>query len=328
MTTIPDSVKAQLDADWTAAGGTEPTYYVEEDFRTNPPLGKDAVWIMSKSLDTGARPVNDSYVDEEHILRLVVTTTTSADRLKELADEVVRILNATAIANITYQRMRQRRREDNEYNGLWVYQEIVTYDLREQMKDSAAAYGSGTTGDFAVVGNLTVGGTAEVTGVTTLADESLTSTQISDFLMFGSANAIFVPCVFYGSDQVGKHVGSRYQKISNVDATDIHMMYNLPLPLTKGSLKLYVDNIVVGVADADANNYVDTIYLYGWTDHDSISDIENVDVTLNSAQSYTWSRSATDCSGYKQVGVTLDIFATDANALDISWVLAYCYYST
>ena len=110
MTTIPDSIKAQLDADWTAAGGAEPTYFVSEDFRTNPPLGKDGLWIPTETLKTDVRPVNDTYANHNHTIDLIVNTITSEDRLKELSDEVVRILNATAIASMTYQRITNRKR--------------------------------------------------------------------------------------------------------------------------------------------------------------------------------------------------------------------------
>ena len=144
MATIPDSVKAQLDADWTGAGGAEPAYYVEEDFRTNPPLGEDAVWIMSSTLDTDSETINDKFATEKHVLEMVVNTLTSEDRLKELGDEVVRILNATAITDITYQRLKRRKITSGVEKGVFNYQEVITYDLQQQMKDSAASFGPGS----------------------------------------------------------------------------------------------------------------------------------------------------------------------------------------
>jgi hypothetical protein len=170
MTSIPDSVKATLDAGWTGAGGAEPTYYVSEDFRTDPPLGKDGIWIPTGTLKTKIVPVNDTYSNKLHTLDVIVNTQTDEDRLKEIADEVERILNATAITGATYQKVIDRKSNVGQYKGIWVYQEIITVDIREQLASSASAYGAGTTGDFAVVGNLTVGGTAVITGALTADD--------------------------------------------------------------------------------------------------------------------------------------------------------------
>ncbi len=153
MTTIPASVKAQLDADWTGAGGAEPPYYVAEDYRTNPPLGGDSIWILDNT-DVDPQIVNDTFVNEFLTIDIVVTATT-ADRLKEIGDEVVRILNASRVANITYQRYKRRRNVSGvDVNKVFINQEIIQYDMREQMKSSAAAYGAGATGDFVVLGDI------------------------------------------------------------------------------------------------------------------------------------------------------------------------------
>ena len=161
MTTIPDSIKAQLDADWTGAGGAEPTYYVKEDYRGIPPKGEDAVYILSDTLKSPRERVNDTYATVRNTIDVVVNTATSEDRLKELADEVERILSATAIAGVNLQHISDRRGVSNK---TFNYQEIMTVHMTELLRSAASAHGAGTTGDFAVVGDLTVGGDSTLTG--------------------------------------------------------------------------------------------------------------------------------------------------------------------
>jgi hypothetical protein len=403
MATIPDSIKARLDADWTGAGGTEPAYYVGEDFRTNPPLGKDGVWILSGTLDTDPRVVNDKYVDEFHTIDIIVNTQTSEDRLKELADEVVRIMNATTITDVTYQRlMRRRNISDADHRGIFNYQTVLTYDLRQTMKDSAASYGSGTTGDFAVVGNLTVGGTAAVTGVLSaysglyasvtnnlrlhhdgadayltnaLGDlympttavknnadskgfytgagddgrfyhdgsdtrlvtstgnlqledgtDTVTLTNIADLLMFGSANAAWVPCAFEGTTQIGKWTHDVNGRLLNVDAQDFYATYLCPLPTTKGSLKLYVAGTQVSLNDADAGDKVDDTFVFGLTST-TVDELDRLQTDRTTAGDHEDTFTAVDCSGYVQIKLLLNCIVTDANQLDINGVSLKCYYA-
>ena len=295
MTTIPDSIKAQLDADWTAAGGAEPTYFVSEDFRTNPPLGKDGLWIPTETLKTDVRPVNDTYANHNHTIDLIVNTITSEDRLKELADEVVRILNATAITDMTYQRITNRKRVSGDYNGIWVYQEIITVDMREQMATSAAAYGAGA------------------------------GTNLDDLLMYGSAHAAWVPCVLEMSTVPSK-LQAQSNFVSNVDAQDEYTTHVLALPTNKGSLKLYVTGLRVIVADADATNLVSHAYILGMKETGGSILLNDATDRITQGD-YEYALANTDVSSYDYVVVNLFLVVADANALDIGTPLLKCYYA-
>ena len=317
MTTIPDSVKAQLDADWTAAGGTEPTYYVSEDFRTNPPLGQDAVWIPTETLDTRIEAVNDTYANKLHTLNIIVNTQTSEDRLKELADEVERILNATAITGMTYQKVKTRRNISDKRKKH--YQELLVLDMREHLSSSASAHGAGTTGDFAVVGDLTVGGTLT----------TATQAQIDDLLMFGSANAAWVPCVYSDHTNTARKylVNSTTGMVSNADNTNASLRFDLQLPTVKGSLKLYVSGSRVSIYDADADAKIDTTTVYGLA-KTGVTSI-NADTTdYNSQDDWDDIFTAVDCSSYNGVMVWLAAVVDAANELDIASVSLQCYYAT
>ena len=296
MTTIPDSIKAQLDADWAiGTGGVEPTYYVSEDFRTNPPLGKDGLWIPTETLKTDVRPVNDTYANHNHTIDLIVNTITSEDRLKELADEVVRILNATAITDMTYQRITNRKRVSGDYNGIWVYQEIITVDMREQMATSAAAYGAGA------------------------------GTNLDDLLMYGSAHAAWVPCIFELPSIASSVIGTG-ANLTNVAALDPVVAYVCPLPTVKGSLKLYTSGVRVGISDADADDFLNQVVVRGTT-YAGITNLNNDTTDYTSAQRVEQTFVAVDCSTYDQLLVSLVLACATGGELDINYVTLRCYYA-
>ena len=349
MATIPDSVKAQLDADWTAAGGAEPTYYVWEDLRSTPPLGEDAIWILTgpTHFKTKIDPVNDDFTNRLHTLEIIVNTATSEDRLKEISDEVVRILNATTVADINYQRVLDRSNISNRKT--FNYQEKIIYDLREYMASSAAAYGVGTTGDFAVVGDLTVGGDADITGdiiarddlsvnddVTVGGDLSVTgiittatAAQIDDLLMFGSANAAWVPCVLEGWNPRDKGTVSNVGEFENVDNTATYVTYLCPLPTLKGSLKLYITATRIHINNANGTNYITTTHLEGLSTAYGKTAIDSDTTDKNSAGAKTDTfASAYDCSSYASVQVRLQTVVADALALSINNLEVQCYYDT
>ena len=299
MTSIPDSVKATLDAGWSGAGGAEPTYYVSEDFRTDPPLGKDGIWIPTSTLKTKIEPVNDTYANKMHTLDIIVNTQTDEDRLKEIADEVERILNATAITGATYQKVIDRKSNVGQYNGIWVYQEIITVDIREHMASSASSYGAGSV------------------------------TLLDSLMMYGSANAAFIPGVFsgeYPADGLIKVVGGIYT-IGAGPAT-IYASFVIPLPCAKGSLKLYIDNIIIGITDADASNYLTQIYLYGIS-ADTSTSVYTSGTNRTSAGTYTYDTSDADMSSYAAAEIWLRIESdTSGSDFDFYKIGATCYYDT
>ena len=300
MATIPDSVQATITAGWTGAGGAEPTYYVSEDFRTDPPLGKDGIWIPTVTLKTKIQGVNDTYSNKLHTLEVIVNTQTDEDRLKEIADEVERVLNATAITGATYQKVIDRKSNVGQYKGIWVYQEILVVDIREQLASSASAYG----------------GTAP----------SLTQAQLEDLLMYGSANAAWVPCAFEGGNVQADYEINVTGTITNTGAGAMGLIFTLPYPPTKGSLKLYVSGTEVGLDDADASNFVTAVYVLGITfDTQAVIDVVGTNLTTIAAHQDTFT--AVDCSSYDKVIVNVECTNPNAGNLDISYVTIRCYYA-
>ncbi len=300
MTTIPDSIKGTLDAGWTAAGGAEPTYYVTEDYTytSQPPLGKDFIWVIAKSLHTVPEAKNDTYSNITHTVEIVVNSTTTADRLKEISDEVVRILDSTAITGVQWQKCSNRQIVTPE--GLRNHQELITVRMIELLASSTSAYGANTAASY-----------------------------LNELLMYGSANAAWVPCVYIDESSSTRkyYINAAAGTILNVDDTDTNMRWDLPLPTVKGSLKLYISGVRLSLLDADAGDYVNTTTVYGKTTTGGLTSLASDTTNYNTAATlFTYTFAAADCSSYLGVMTWLAVVATNAADFDIMDVQVRCYY--
>ena len=419
MATIPDSVKATLDAQWAIpTGGVEPTYYVGEDYTytSPPPAGKDYIWILSKDLFTDIRPMNDTYSTLTHTLVLIVNTTTSGDRLKELSDEVARILNSVAITGANYQMISKRDIAPVEY--LRSHQELMVLTIKTFLASSGIAYGAYTTTTFEtdeltvntwlklgrtvtaildednmvsdsdaalatqqsikkyaddigtaaaadvdadiiihdaiadahhakytnaetdariVVQNTHPAGTIDVaidaliathTAVEAahgmehddLTDSTMTGAQLEDLLMFGAANAAWVPMVFAGHNNAGVQESTQWGGyFRNLDATGMLIAFTLGIPFVKGTLAMTITDIRLEIPDADAAAYVTRTRC--WSDGvlkvDDGTDYNTID---------TFDIDITDCNPTKSFMVYLDCVNDAIAELQLA-VLAKCYYS-
>jgi hypothetical protein len=186
--------------------------------------------------------------------------------------------------------------------------------------------GNWDVGNFDLTGqNITMSGTASITGVTTFADESLTSTQISGMLLFGSANREYVPCVFeYGDD--GVYYIDSVGFIRNVDGTDGYASFCLPKPIDAGGLSLKIDAVKTEVRLADANDYIDYVYLKELGSGGGTT-LWSKDVTYNSAfDSNTETFSAVTPTEERVIVQLKGVFDA-ADGCAISSVACRCYYA-
>jgi len=313
MATIPDSIKATLDAGWTAAGGAEPTYYVGEDYSAYnpPPAGKDYIWIDTLSLHSIPDAVNDTYSNITHTINIRCNTLTSADRRKEIADEIARILNGTAITGVNLQKVTDRRiLRPERMKG--THHEQLQVTMLELLVSSASAYGAGATGDFTVTGDV------------------ITSSvySLEEALMLGSANAAWVPCplefvyieAYFRMTVTGT--------ITNIGGNDMWPVFSLPLPTNKGSLKLYVAGTRIGISAADADDFITTTRMLGFTGGASPTVLDSDTTDKNTVAEHEDTFTAVDCSGYDNIKVQLYCSNTDATDLAIDWVLLKAYYAT
>lgn len=298
MTTIADSIKGTLDAGWTAAGGAEPTYYVSEDYTTTnpPPAGKDYIWVNSTSHRTKSEAKNDTFSNITHTIEVIANTLTSADRRKEIADEIVRILDSTAITGVQWQKCTGREViRPEKLRGAQTEKIVVT--MIELLASSTSAYGANTAASY-----------------------------LNELLMYGSANAAWVPCIFELGSNNALSVDDATDTIANTAGTDINLRYVLPEPTVKGTLKLYITGCRVVIGSANATNYLDALGVYGTT-HAGKTAILPDDTNRTAQGTYTTSHAAIDCSGYTNILVYLIDVVADAWAFHVASVSLLCYYA-
>ena len=172
-------------------------------------------------------------------------------------------------------------------------------------------------GNFQIDGDLTISG----------ASPSITGTNIADLLMFGAANAAWVPCAFELGTAVGKVEVAASAFISNVDGTNMNLRYLVPLPTNKGSLKLYITKVKAEIHDADVDDFITSLYLWG-QDNTGLTDLYHDFTNIDSAQAKTWTLgAAVDCSSYASCFVFVYLDLTDANDFDLADVSVECYYA-
>jgi len=296
MTTIPDSISATLTAQWTAAGGALPTIFVTEDhvYSNPPPGGLDYIWIPAKSLLYNPKRMNDKYKNRTYTLELVANSATTADRLKEISDEIERVLDLYPITGVTSQDVTNRQIMTPARMNRPMEQTTVT--MVSLLTTSTSGYGANTSANY-----------------------------LNSLLMYGSANAAWVNCTFDFESVDASILGTGYG-IKNTGALDPLITYQCPLPPLKGSLKLYVSGVRVGLYNADAGDYVNQIIIRGNT-FNSVNTINNDLTDYNSPQRIEQLFAAVDCSGYDNVLVGIILFASQAGDLEINYVTLRCYYA-
>lgn len=292
--TVNSTIFDAINDNWGNGGyaGDAPTIVNAMTTTTPDVISTDLIEVYPRRMDP--KPVNDTYDDKTYTIVVAITSKTSAAQLKLLADEAeYNIRNTT-------------------YTGLELVSVGYEWDfsLREVGK-----YGCNLI--TKVIARLSDG---------TVSASAASSPDIHDLLMWGSANAAWVPCAYEITDNPTKVVYNA-AVFSNVDGTDLLLRYMCPLPTAKGSLKLYVDDVRVGVKDADDGDYLSDVAVYG-VKYTEITVLNNDATNRTSANTYTYSFTAKDASSYDCVIVRLQLACADANDVDITSVELKCYYST
>lgn len=157
--------------------------------------------------------------------------------------------------------------------------------------------------------------------------------QQDSALMIGSDNAAWIPCPFMGSFVADADAGYKtyLYLIRNTGETDNDLVFMCPLPTNRGGKKLYVKGIQFGLINADANDYVDRVYVSYYYYHSAPTIYEqttNVTTTgdkVSGSGLDAWG-SADDCSAGDYVSVLIETVCTTASDLDIGHVQLQCYY--
>jgi hypothetical protein len=297
--TIADTIYDTINDNWGSGGyaGDTPAIDTTETQRARDYTTADVVEVRHYTLREQGQQLNDKYVNRRYSLDVYISSKTSSAQLKLLYDEVEYLLRNTAMTGVQLESI------DKD----WTFTEY------EQ-------------GRHAIVLRVRVVTFASDGAVTSAAG---TTASMQALLMYGSANAAYVPCVFEveGTAVIGK-VGysSGTAMLANVDGSDMVLRYVLALPTNKGSLKLYTTGFRISIYDADADDYVTSVKMYGM-DHDTVTSLLE-DATDRTAQGvYTSTVAAADCSSYKQIVVLVGCFNTNAADLDIACVEVNCYYA-
>jgi len=261
MTTVGDAIIAAMDSsgtgNWSAVtGGTEPAYYNTEDYQSAASITDDFIMVLGSTFTERITRLNDANEAVVQSIELTVSTKNDAnkeERLDTLVAEVKRIMKLGVTGYHQVYVARQRRQIEQ-----WTYKAFLTVSLVILSTDSAITPGSTTTSDWTVdtltvntsisgnptaaLGATTVTGNITVTGTVDGEDIAANQTLVETLLMYGSANAAWVPCVFELESVAGK-VNLDSRSISNVDGTDLNQRWGITVPLVKGSLGLNITGI-------------------------------------------------------------------------------------
>ena len=156
--------------------------------------------------------------------------------------------------------------------------------------------------------------------------DGMTNAQLEDLLMFGSANAAWVPCVYFinAVPELLDQTLSGWMK--PITTGTKYWCFKLPLPTVKAGLKLYISGSRVCLNDADGSDYVDETHVEGITE--SATAVINNDMTnYDSKAKHDDTFTAVDCSGYDSVNVELKIVIAATADFILSDVLLRCYYA-
>jgi len=148
--------------------------------------------------------------------------------------------------------------------------------------------------------------------------------KLSDFVMFGSANAAWVPCPYYMESTGALYFKATNGRVGNEGGTDYSTYWVLPLPTAKGALKLYISGLKLSVSDADTSNYC-RVYIYGMTD--TGIPLIYTSAEYNTIGLKTETFTAIDVSIYHMVTIKIVSIVATAGYLEYSPPLLQCYYA-
>lgn len=165
-------------------------------------------------------------------------------------------------------------------------------------------------------------------------NSQLISQLLTDYrahLMIGLANATEVPCILAGGDSHTEFATSTFL-IRGLGTGNFVFSFQLPLPTTRGGLSLFINNIIVGLADAEATDYLDRVRVLGLTDENSFDTVFDDGDDFNAPAEIDYSSEGDwagpyDMSSYRAFTILMEAITDTPSAFDISYVLCDVYYA-
>lgn len=299
--TIADTVFDVINDNWGSGGyaGATPKIETTETQRSNNVVSTDVIQVRHYTLRDEPQGVNDKYEDHFYSIDVSVSSKTSPAQLELLVNEVDYLLKNTTMTGI---QIDAKRRIIKDYSEMrWqqaVHSVVLRVHLVALLSDSAVTSAAGVTASMQAL------------------------------LMYGSANAAWIPCVYNGYSG-SMLVSSSAGVFAPPAAGTKYLGFIIPLPTLKGTLKLYVGDLKIdGITGLDANNYITQITLNGFKMSTSANTPVFNDATNKTAnETITWAHTADDMSSYDYVHVFITTEGA-GNTLRISNLLAKCYYAT
>ncbi len=152
MATIGDTMVTLLTDNWAGAGAA-PTFGHLVDHPSDLPPSQEQVMVRLP-IHEDVTPINDTYSNFKYTIQIRVKSNVSDDRLKVLADEVIRIVNTYAITGITRQFAKRGENTSDRKKQVFAYD--VWAILEEHMSTAGTSYSSPGAGDVTMPADLTV----------------------------------------------------------------------------------------------------------------------------------------------------------------------------
>ena len=159
-----------------------------------------------------------------------------------------------------------------------------------------------------------------------LATQQSIKAYIDAANMIGAANKAWVPAALMGGDPNTAWLAGA-PNIANVGSTDYWLVFNCPLPLTLGSLNLYIDGVQYGLYDADGSNFVTRIIVRQSGDVSTWNAIYDNSDNVTTIDDHSLTGWAASMSGYHDIKIGFQCTVATALYLDFSYVKWSCYYA-
>lgn len=205
--TIPDTIYDTINDNWGAGGyaGVAPAIDTTETQTSSDKVTANVIEVRAHTLRERGEQKNDVFVNRHYTIDVYISTKTSAAQLTLLYDEVEYLLRNTAMTGIQIEHI------DKDWSASEWEEGLHATIMR-----------------VAVVALLSDGAVTSAAGVTA---------SMQALLMYGSANAAYLPCIFGHESAAIFTIFSGM--LSNSGGTDGYALWTFPHPLVKGTLKFY-----------------------------------------------------------------------------------------
>jgi hypothetical protein len=142
------------------------------------------------------------------------------------------------------------------------------------------------------------------------------------YLAVGASNKRWAVCSYDGGKDV--YTGGQH---SNTGSSNMILAFTAPLPLILNGKNLVITRTKIGIGDADADDYLNAIYIYGFSDHTTLVNLATDNTSRTAAAEITWDHADLTIGGsYEKAYWYLICNNTGSYQLDINYIKMEYYY--